>query len=258
MQREDLEKDSLMPWEDVPLACGFRVPFPRLSGVKRRATAKDQKAQRQRYAKCKVWASQCGLLESEFQSILDRVSSSRDRRKGAGLSQGRGGYRARRRKGASRYNGCDSGTRVRSDRLNAWEHAKRECIDIAIRRAAADAGGLLGGEHTAEQAAEEVSELMSSEAVRFSRWGCLSKRWRSMMGLRLTEDSCKTLGNTLGHVCLHLVSMCLSHIVIKRFTGACVRASTISQSPRTNMSQCKGVGHNCRVFSKGLYLVFPC
>ena len=177
VQREDLEENSLTPWKDVPEACGFRISRRRDGGANPRATAADKEAQRQRYAKCKVWALQCGLSESEFQSQLDGVPADKHQRGLAGLPA------------------C-----LRRLESNYWEHAKRECIDIAIRRAAADAGGRLGAEHTAEEAAKEVSELMSSEAVRLSRWVSLSKSWRSKTGLHLTADACKTLGHTRGNV----------------------------------------------------------
>jgi len=78
-------------------------------------------------------------------------------------------------------------------------------MDVAIRKGAADAGRRLGGEQTAQQAAEEVSALMSSEGVRLSRCVFLSKSWRSKSGLNLTADACKTLGQNHGKV---FVSSC--------------------------------------------------
>jgi hypothetical protein len=174
MQREDLEEDSLMPWKDVPVACAFRkIQTRRGRAQRRRVTPADKQAQRQRYAKCKIWALQCGLSESEFQSILKGKTST--------IQRGHDGLPACLRHGPGH--------------CNLWQHAKLVCVDVAIRRAATDAGGRLGGEQTAELAAEEVSALMSSDASRLSRWTSISESWRRKSGLNLTADACKTLGH---------------------------------------------------------------
>ena len=174
MQREDVEEESLTPWKDIPLDRAFRVIQPSERGVQRWATPADKQAQRQRYAKCKNWALQCGLRESEFQSKVEGVPTDKSQRGQAGLPA------------------C---LRLALSNCSPWQHSKLECVDVAIRRAAADAGRRLGGEQIAEQAAEEVSALMSSEAARLSRWDSLPKSWCSKLGLNMTPDVCKTLGH---------------------------------------------------------------
>ena len=92
-------------------------------------------------------------------------------------------------------------------RLAFGQHAKRECMDVAIRRAAADTGRRLGGEQTAEQAAEEMSALMSPEGTRLSRLVSLPESWRNTCGLHLLADAQKTLGHNLKKVFLVFVSI---------------------------------------------------
>jgi hypothetical protein len=62
-------------------------------------------------------------------------------------------------------------------------------VNISLRTVAANAGRRLGGETVATQAAEEVAELVSSEAYRLSRLLPIPQRWRGDRALRLPADS---------------------------------------------------------------------
>ena len=173
-QREDLEAKSLPPWKDLPAACGFRNARPQENGVRRRATQADKLEQRQRYAKCKAWALQAlesqglGLSQKQFSQALEGVPKDYNQR------------------GIANLPSC-----LKLPNCSAWEHAKRQCMDVAIRMAADDAGRLLGDEKWAALAAEEMSKLLSEEECRLSRCQLLSKSWRSKCGLDLPEDACK-------------------------------------------------------------------
>ena len=174
MYREDLQEDLLIPWNEVPMDCGFRVLG---------ATGADKEAQRQRYSKCKAWALQCGLSEDEFQLKLAGVAT-------VPAPLGRAGLAACLRPAPN-------------EQRSRWDHARQDCVDIAIRRAAMDAGGLLGGEQIAQRAAEEVWALMSSTKERKARWASLSnaiEAERIQVGLNLTEHDCRILGYNHGSV----------------------------------------------------------
>ena len=135
MQREDLEEESLTPWTDIPVFCAFRIVHPRQDGKQRWATPADKLEQRQKYAKCRDWALHCGLSEDEFEAKLKGAPAVYSQRGHAGLPA------------------C---LRLAVSKCSSWQHAKRECMDVASRRSAADTGRRLGGEQTAEQATEEM------------------------------------------------------------------------------------------------------
>ncbi len=166
VMRGDVEEQSLTAWKEIPVACGFRVVRPQEDGAQRRATPADKLAQQQKYAKCKAWASQCGLTDDEFHLNLHAVPTDKHQRGGAQLP-----------------------AFLRSWDCSAWEHARLLCVKTSIRTVAANAGRRLGGEALASQAAEEVSELLSSEAYRLSRLLTIPQRWRGDMALRLPADS---------------------------------------------------------------------
>ena len=126
--------------------------------------------QQRKYTKCKEWALECGLSESEFELKLKRCPPETAR-------------------GQSGLPIC---LKIKKGHCSAWQHVKRECMDVAIRKAAADAGWRIGGEQIAVRAEAEVSELMSFETGRTERWNSLPKNWRSMGGYNLTADDCKT------------------------------------------------------------------
>ena len=123
-QRGDLEAQALTPWSDIPSACGFRVARPSRAGVCRHATAADRLEQQQVYTKCKIWASQCGVSDGEFQAALEGVPKHKKDRGIVGLPPC-----------LKRYH-CQE----------VWQHAKQVCVAIALRRAAADADRRLVGE----------------------------------------------------------------------------------------------------------------
>ena len=170
-QRGDLKEELLPLWQDVPVACGFRVKMPTENRVQRHATSADKLAQRQRYAKCKQWALQCGLSDKQFKQALEGCPHDFNKRGNASLHP------------------C-----LISPHCSRWEHAKRICMGVAILKGAADAGRLLGDEKLSVAAGEEMSELMSSEVCRSSRCNALPRTWRSQCALNLPEDACKTLG----------------------------------------------------------------
>ena len=157
LQRKDLKEDTLPPWEDIPTCGEFRVVQHREGSGRRRVTPTDKLAQRQKYAKCRDWALQCGISEGELHSTLQRTPTQHSQ-------YGRVGLPACLKR--SMDTNCTS-----------WQHVKRVCEDIAIRRAAADAGRRLEGEQTAKRAAEEVSALMSSSEFRFNRLVHLPQSW---------------------------------------------------------------------------------
>ena len=82
VMRADVDQQSLTAWKDIPVACGFRVRKPRENGVQRWATRADKLAQQQQYAKCLMWALECGLTCTEFQSNLDAVPEDFNQRGG--------------------------------------------------------------------------------------------------------------------------------------------------------------------------------
>ena len=166
VMREDVEQQSLIAWKDIPVACGFRVVQPREDGARRWATPADKLAQQQKYAKCLAWASECGLTDAEFHSSLDAVPTDKHQRGGAALPGS-----------------------LRSWDCNYWEHARLLCVNISIRTAAANAGKRIAGDTVATLAAEEVSELLSSQAYRLSRLVRIPQRWQGDKALRLPAHS---------------------------------------------------------------------
>ena len=169
VSREDVQEQSLTAWKEIPTACGFRAAKPRRNGAQRWATPADKLAQQQQYAKCLAWASECGLTEAEFHSNLEAVPTDQRQRGGSALPASLRIWK---------NGGC-----------TYWEHARRLCVSVSISTVAANAGRRLGGEAVATQAAEEVSELLSSEAFRLSRLLAIPKRWRADQALRLPDDS---------------------------------------------------------------------
>ena len=135
-RRADIKENLLIPWKDIPTACGFRL----LQVNRRRATFKDKVDQQQRYTKCKEWAVQYGLEEPEFQELL--VACPRDINK-----RGRTGIPK-----------CLQ----RSNARTQWGHVQLQCINVAIRRAAAEAGRQCGGDETSVEADKQISELSSA------------------------------------------------------------------------------------------------
>ena len=83
--REDVEEQLLTSWKEIQIACTFRVPRPREDGVQRSATHADRLAQQQQYAKCRAWASQCGLTDDEFHCKLEAVPTDQHQRGRASL-----------------------------------------------------------------------------------------------------------------------------------------------------------------------------
>ena len=168
MMRENVvEQQSLTGWENIPVACSFRVARPRHNGAPRRATPADKVAQQQKYAKCLAWASQCGLTDDQFQANLRAVPTDKNKRGVANLP-------------VSWKSKCC---------CSAWEHARLLCVNDSIRIAATDAGRRLGGETVALQATEELSELMSSQASRLSRLLKIPQGWRGDNGLSVLADA---------------------------------------------------------------------
>ena len=150
MRRSHVEQRFRIPWEDIPVACGFRrssqTGRPRIStnGKRRRLVGKDRLEQESNYAKCSAWASECGLSNEEFRTLLQTTESQSDCRKRT-ISQ--------------------LPYFLRSFHCSSWEHARLLCVNASIRKAAADAGRKLGGEMVATQATEEISQLLSSQLI---------------------------------------------------------------------------------------------
>jgi hypothetical protein len=64
---------------------------------------------------------------------------------------------------------------------------------MAIRKVAAKAAREVGGERLVHKAADEISELLSSENGRLSRMFGIPKIWRVNTGLNLPTDCYRTL-----------------------------------------------------------------
>ena len=126
----------------------------------------DKLAQQQEYAKCKAWASHCGLTDDEFDYNLKAVPTEQHQRGRASLP-----------------------TSLHLKNATHWEHARLLCVSSSIHRIAADAGRRLGGETLATQAAAEVSECLSSESHRLSRVVEIPLRWQGDRALRMPSDS---------------------------------------------------------------------
>ena len=177
-QTENVSAELLTPWTEIPIACGFRVPRPSSSatghGRRRRATATDQVAQQQEYAKCTQWASLCGLSGTEFKDNLEGVPGDQKQR-------GREGIAA-----------C-----LQQKNATQWGHAKLKCVETAIRKAAQGAAKELGSQELVAKAGEEISEWLSSESARLSRLATLPKQWRDKQGVNLPIDCHQYLGHVI-------------------------------------------------------------
>ena len=107
LQREEVDDELLIPWRNIPSACGFKVYRPQDDGVQRRATQADKLAQQRRYAKACAWASQCGLSEAELRAKLKQVPAGRNQRGRSGLP---------------------AALLLYDLYCTAWEHARRLCV----------------------------------------------------------------------------------------------------------------------------------
>jgi len=173
-QTENVSSELLTPWAEIPIACGFRVPRPYDNGRRRSATATDQVAQQQAYAKCIQWATFCGLIETEFKDELEGVPGDQKQR-------GREGIAA-----------C-----LHQKNATQWEHAKLKCVEAAIRKAAQVAAKEVGNQELAAKAGEEISEWLSSENARLSRLATLPKQWRGKQGVNLPNNCHQYLGHVI-------------------------------------------------------------
>ena len=178
-QTENVAAELLTPWNEIPIACGFRVTRPRCNGRPRRTTATEQVAQQQVYAKCIQWASLCGLTEIEFKDELEGVPGDRNQR-------GREGIAA-----------C-----LQQKNVTQWEHAKLKCVETAIHKAAQVAAKEVGSQELATKAGEEISEWLSSENARLSRLATLPKQWRGKQGVNLPTNCHQYLGHVITIACL--------------------------------------------------------
>ena len=173
-QTENVSAELLTPWTEIPIACGFRVARPICNGRPRRATATDQVAQQQAYAKCTQWASLCGLSGTEFTDTLQGVPRDRNQR------------------GRQDIAAC-----LQRKNVSQWEHAKLKCVEAAIRKAAQVAAKEVGSQELAVKAGEEISEWLSSESARLSRLATLPKQWRGKQGVNLPNDCHQYLGHVI-------------------------------------------------------------
>ena len=182
-QTEDVAADLLTAWDTIPIACSFRVPQPYVNGRRRRATASDQVAQQQTYAKCSQWASFCGLIDTEFKDELESMPRDKNQRGREGIAL------------------C-----LQQKNVTQWEHAKLKCVETAIHKAAQVAAKEVGSQELATKAGEEISEWLSSENARLSRLATLPKQWRGKQGLNLPTNCHQYLGHVImiaGLLCLH-------------------------------------------------------
>jgi len=167
-----------------------------VNGRRRRATATDQVAQQQAYAKCSQWASLCGLTETEFKDELEGVPQEQ-------IQRGREGIAA-----------C-----LQQKNVTQWGHVKLKCVETAIRKAAEVAAKEMGSQELATKAGEEVSEWLSSENARLSRLATLPKQWRGKQGLNLPTNCYQYLGHVITIAwlfCLHSLPRrmdeCIAHL----------------------------------------------
>jgi hypothetical protein len=168
----EVSDEMLTPWKDIPVECGFRVKHRGARGKHREVTQMEKRTQQQTYAECKQWAMRCGLSAEEFGAKLKEIP---------------------KRELRYQFGRADLAKCLQCKNATQWQHAKLACIEMAIRKVAAKAAREVGGERLVHEAADEMSDLLSSESVRLSRMFSIPKLWRVNSGLNLPTDCYRTL-----------------------------------------------------------------
>ena len=177
--RADIQVELLIPWNEIPTACGFRVNRPMKNGVRtRKVSCADMLAQQQEFTKCKAWAAQCGLSAQVFLSKIHRVPSRRSIEKS--VKFGIDGFTDVL---------CPSNSLKRTNSRNQWHHVRLECIRDSIHKAASCAGNNLGGDTVSTEALVEIKELLASESRRLKVLSQTPITWRSKSNLDLPLHS---------------------------------------------------------------------
>ena len=155
-------------WEDLPPGA-FKASKLRGRGVRRRVTEAEREEQRRRYIGFLGWASACGLDEGDVRRCLESISA-----------------RQQRSKFVSRTAAIPECMQLEGTDADDIELVGLDCRAAGLRKAASEAGRLLGGRIEAEIAAQEMTALFALRRDEYERRkAALPWKWQRNNGLCL-------------------------------------------------------------------------
>ena len=127
---ELLPGEPLVPWQDIPLEGRFRVLRPGGRDSRHHATSSEQLRDRKRYTKHVQWAQRCGLTLEDFErQVASAAAMPKHQRCWKGIAE-----------------------LLQAGDEDIAVHAVLACRDEALRKAAQQAGGDIGGDAVADEA----------------------------------------------------------------------------------------------------------
>eukprot|EP00973_Karenia_brevis_P053869 7482757-Karenia_brevis.AAC.1 len=170
MQPEDaawtqMSSEDMVPWDDLPVACAFKIEHVGGRKKQRHATPADKLEQQHAYMQYVCWCKAIGISEQELRSQLELVPAERYSRGQHALP-----------------------TLLQRYKCSQRHHAVQACRTVAYERAAVAAGATIGGESLSAESSKYMMQLLEADrAFLEEASNAVPHKFRSGFGLRKNQ-----------------------------------------------------------------------